>query len=71
MAHTLNKYSHQQGNRGFSSIIGLGAGPAGPVLAKPLFGEVMKFITDIFKNCVPTSCAPITARPLQKSFLCQ
>ena len=34
--------------------IGIGAGPAGPVLAGPLFDDLMKFTIDIFKNCVHT-----------------
>ena len=41
--------------------IGVGASPAGPVLARSLFRR--------FNNCVHTSCAPITAGPLQKFFL--
>ena len=43
--------------------IGVGAGPAGPILATPLFfGNLMKFIIDGLR-------APITAGPLQKSFI--
>ena len=48
--------------------VGVGAGPAGPVLAGPLFRQ-FNFI-DIFKNCARTLRAPIEAGPLQKSFLC-
>ena len=39
--------------------IGVGAGPAGPVLAEPLFWRFNKI-----------NCTPITAGPLQKLFLC-
>ena len=46
--------------------IDVGAGPAGPVLAGPLFGDV---IIDILKNCVCPSCAPITARPCTSKVL--
>ena len=31
-------------------IIGIGASPAGLVLAGPLFGNLMKFIIDVLKN---------------------
>ena len=31
-------------------IIGIGAGSAGPVLAGPPFGDLMKFIIDVLKN---------------------
>ena len=48
--------------------IGVGAGPASPVLAGPLFWQ-FNFI-DIFKNCARTLRAPIEARSLQKSFIC-
>ena len=37
--------------------IGLGDGPVGPLLAGPLFCDLMKFI--IFINCVNTLCAII------------
>ena len=50
-------------------IIGVGTGLVGPVLARPLFQRLVKFIFDIFKNCVRASSAPITAGPLQKSLL--
>ena len=30
--------------------IGVGAGPAGPVLAGPIFRHLMKFIIDTLKN---------------------
>ena len=51
------------------TIMGVGAGPAGPILAGPLFGDLMKFTIDMFNNCMRTLRTPITARPLQKSFL--
>ena len=38
------------------SNIGVGAGPTGPVLAGPLFGDLMKFIIDLFRNCVRALC---------------
>ena len=40
------------------------AGPAGPVLAGPLFGDLMKFIIDISKKIMRTSHTPVTAGPL-------
>ena len=50
--------------------IGVGANPAGPVWLDHFFSNVMRFIIDILKNCTRLSRAPITAGPLQKSFLC-
>ena len=32
------------------------------------FGDLMKFIVDIFKNCAHTLRMPLTAGPLQSSF---
>ena len=40
--------------------IGLGASPAGPVLARPLFDNLMI----IHRNCMQALRAPITAGPL-------
>ena len=46
------------------AVTGVGAGPAGVVLARPLFCQFIKiFIIDVLKN------VPITIRLLQKSFL--
>ena len=47
--------------------MGVGAGPAGPVLARPLFRQFNDI--NIFKNCVHASRMLITAGSLQKSFL--
>ena len=48
------------------SSIGVGAGPAGPFLAGPLFWRFNKIH---YINCAHASHMPITAGPLQKSFL--
>ena len=49
--------------------IGVGAGLAGLDWPDYFFGDLLKFIIDIFKFSKRASRMAITARPFQKSFL--
>ena len=54
----------------YLNYIGVGASPAGPVLAGPLFRQYNEIHYNIFKNYGHTSRTLTTAGQLQKFFLC-